>query len=116
MAGFPLISTCQSPVMRLTLKLGSLGSLNVARPSRVEVEPDPGVKDGVVVPRSRSPGAVGSLASRHAGREMTSASTPARLRRSSDIEASREEWKVPARLSAEPLAPYIGGQGQIRAF
>src|SRR5919112_3209596 len=37
--GFPFNSRCQSPVLRFTVNIGSLGSLNVARPRGFDMYP-----------------------------------------------------------------------------
>src|SRR3954470_14234707 len=69
-AGIALMSTCQSRAMRFTLKFGSFGSRNVARASKVDVEPLPRVKDGASAAGSFPRGAVDSLVSVQAATEI----------------------------------------------
>src|SRR5688500_19018747 len=63
--GLDLSSMCQGPVTRCTLKTGSEGSLNVARPRRTELEPDPIVCIGSTPDTPVEPGATGSSESLH---------------------------------------------------
>src|SRR3954469_8041798 len=86
--GLALISTCQSPVMRLTFNVWSAGSPKVARPSRVELVPDPAVREGGPGGDCRSARDSGSLLSLQP-REKARSARAMGERRSDDIGASK---------------------------
>src|SRR5688572_10076213 len=90
--GIAFSSICHLSVMRFTFKTGSDGSLNVARPRSVELEPDPRVKTGSNVAASTERGATGSLASLHPIRSPAQTSAPRR-----DVRAGVNETGVTAR-------------------
>src|SRR5678815_4490198 len=100
--------------MRFTLNVGSFGSLNLARPSSVDVEPDASVKEGVAVAADRVPaGDSVSLASVHAVREVASINVPAAVMRSIDMWTSRNGRNAQACLSPRVAAPYLGAAGRV---
>src|SRR4051812_37493562 len=107
--GLALISTCQSPVRRLTLNVWSAGSPKFARPSRVEVVPDPAVREGGPGTGFRSVPSRGSLVLVQA-RKVRSARAPAGAQRNGNMgtsKASGDEWHA---LSPGPVAPYTRGR------
>src|SRR5512141_747038 len=83
--GVAFTSICQSPVIRFTLKTGSDGSLNVARASSVELEPEDAVNAGFDARMSiEEPGATESLPPLHPVRTAADATAPKR-----DVRAAR---------------------------